>query len=460
MDIEAVLAQTVELLAGAPGEPLALLDDEAVCRRAESVEGLGRLVDALRLRVAAEVDARASFVPDGSASPRLTRRHGVISGVQLLERAARISQKEAARRIRLGVQLAPRGSLSGEVVPAPFPVLAQAVAEGAVGIDAGAAIVQPPAETVGRADPDQRSAAERHLVEEARDGLPDLVRVQARALCIALDPDGAEPREAELRRRRAFRLGRETAGMTPFHGYADPMGAALLRAAIADRTARHGTPRFVADDDPSVERDADGPLLRDGRSRDQRAYDVLIGLVTAGVRIDRDGTAPLHTVATVQAVVTAADLTAGRGPAWLDDVVEPITARTAAEIACDGGVSVTVVDDRSRPLRQGRRQRYFTAAQRQALAVRDGGCVMPQCTAPPSWTHAHHVVEWQHGGATDVDNGVLLCGYHHHLVHEGDFRLRMIEGLPQLLAPPWIDPERRWRPVGRPRWRGVEPRAA
>jgi hypothetical protein len=120
---------------------------------------------------------------------------------------------------------------------------------------------------------------------------------------------------------------------------------------------------------------------------------------------------------------------------------------------------VTVVDDHGRPLRQGRRQRYFTTAQRKALAVRDGGCVMPQCTAPPSWTHAHHVVEWRHGGATDIDNGVLLCPYHHRLIHEGDYRLRMIEGLPQLLAPPWIDPERRWRPVGHARWRAGPARA-
>jgi hypothetical protein len=461
MDIEAAIAQAVRLLAGAPGAQLAGLSDEASCRYAAEVERLGRIVDALRLRAAADLGARSRRVPERAASTTLPRRLGVVSDAQVLERVARISQSEAGRRIRLGEQVSAGTTLLGEVIPAAFPVVAAAVTTGEIGVDAVAAIVRPLADAARRADPDQVAAAERHLVDEARAGLPDLLRVQARVLCQALDPDGARPREEELRRRRAFRIGREVGGMTPFHGMADPVGAALLRAAIADRTAPSRTPRFVDDDDPAVERDDGGVPVRDERRRDQRAYDVLIGLLTAGVRCDRAGTAPLHATATVQVVVTAADLERGTGLAWLDDVAEPIAAATAAEIACDGGMTPTLVDDRGRPLRQGRRLRCFTAAQRQALVARDGnGCPMPQCTAPPSWTHAHHVTEWRDGGATDIDNGVLLCAYHHRLVHDRDFRLRMIEGLPHLLAPPWIDPEQQWRPIGRPRWRAARPQVA
>jgi hypothetical protein len=36
---------------------------------------------------------------------------------------------------------------------------------------------------------------------------------------------------------------------------------------------------------------------------------------------------------------------------------------------------------------------------------------------------AHHIKEWARGGGTDKANLVLLCSYHHHLVHEGGFRL-------------------------------------
>jgi hypothetical protein len=97
------------------------------------------------------------------------------------------------------------------------------------------------------------------------------------------------------------------------------------------------------------------------------------------------------------------------------------------------------------------RERYFTPAQRRALAVRDGGCVGPGCTAPPSWCHAHHVIEWEHGGPTDIDNGALLCAFHHHRLHSGGFQLRMTGGIPELLAPPWYDREQRWRPASKSR---------
>ena len=40
-----------------------------------------------------------------------------------------------------------------------------------------------------------------------------------------------------------------------------------------------------------------------------------------------------------------------------------------------------------------------------------------------SWTAAHHIKHWAHGGATDLDNLVLLCHRHHWLVHEGGWQL-------------------------------------
>ena len=37
---------------------------------------------------------------------------------------------------------------------------------------------------------------------------------------------------------------------------------------------------------------------------------------------------------------------------------------------------------------------------------------------------AHHVVHWIEGGATAVDNLVLLCNRHHHVVHEPGWVVR------------------------------------
>ena len=35
-----------------------------------------------------------------------------------------------------------------------------------------------------------------------------------------------------------------------------------------------------------------------------------------------------------------------------------------------------------------------------------------------AFVQAHHVRHWEHGGATDLDNLVLVCHFHHKLVHE------------------------------------------
>jgi hypothetical protein len=97
----------------------------------------------------------------------------------------------------------------------------------------------------------------------------------------------------------------------------------------------------------------------------------------------------------------------------------------------------------------GAKPRLFNAAQKRALAVRDGGCGV--CGAPPRQCEAHHIVEYSRGGPTDIDNAVLLCEAHHHWVHSSPFTIRMIRGRPHLLAPPWMDPNQQWTPMGHAR---------
>ena len=56
----------------------------------------------------------------------------------------------------------------------------------------------------------------------------------------------------------------------------------------------------------------------------------------------------------------------------------------------------------SQPLDLGRASRVITPAQRNALAVRDRGCVFPDCTRPLAWCEGHHLVHWADGGPTDA----------------------------------------------------------
>jgi hypothetical protein len=49
------------------------------------------------------------------------------------------------------------------------------------------------------------------------------------------------------------------------------------------------------------------------------------------------------------------------------------------------------------------------------------------------------VVWWRHGGRTDLANLVLLCGAHHTAVHAGTWTLTIINGIPWVIPPRWLD---------------------
>jgi HNH endonuclease len=77
----------------------------------------------------------------------------------------------------------------------------------------------------------------------------------------------------------------------------------------------------------------------------------------------------------------------------------------------------------SQPLDVGRASRVITPAQRSALAVRDSGCVVPDCARPLAWCEGHHLVHWLDGGRTDLANLALVCRAHHRAIHEGGWQL-------------------------------------
>jgi len=66
----------------------------------------------------------------------------------------------------------------------------------------------------------------------------------------------------------------------------------------------------------------------------------------------------------------------------------------------------------------GRATRQISRRLRRALEHRDRCCVVPGCGATRG-LHAHHLRHWEDGGATELDNLVLLCPYHHRLHHSG-----------------------------------------
>ena len=97
-----------------------------------------------------------------------------------------------------------------------------------------------------------------------------------------------------------------------------------------------------------------------------------------------------------------------------------VTAETSRRIACDSSVVCLKEDNNGEPLSIGRRSRSIPPPMRRALRARDKGCRFPGCTNT-RFVDGHHVQHWADGGETSLDNLVLLCRHHHHLVHEGGF---------------------------------------
>jgi hypothetical protein len=121
----------------------------------------------------------------------------------------------------------------------------------------------------------------------------------------------------------------------------------------------------------------------------------------------------------------------------------PVIADTLRRIACDAGVSFVLLDQHGIPLDVGRERRTVTPGLWAALVVRDRGCIFPGCTRPSEWCDAHHARHWADGGPTTLDNLALLCGFHHRTVHHKGWDITFgSDRHPELVPPPWIDPDR------------------
>jgi hypothetical protein len=95
----------------------------------------------------------------------------------------------------------------------------------------------------------------------------------------------------------------------------------------------------------------------------------------------------------------------------------PVMANeTARRLACDAIVETAVYDD-CRILGVGRLTRTIPAWLRRQLWHRDGGCRFVGCPHK-GWIHGHHIQHWADGGPTNLENLVLLCGFHHRFLHE------------------------------------------
>jgi len=90
-----------------------------------------------------------------------------------------------------------------------------------------------------------------------------------------------------------------------------------------------------------------------------------------------------------------------------------------SRVLCEGSLQM-LIDHDGQPLWLGTEKRLFNRHQRRALRHRAGGqaaCEFPGCPTT-RFVETHHIASVaEEGGLTDLDNGVLLCSFHHHELH-------------------------------------------
>jgi hypothetical protein len=158
---------------------------------------------------------------------------------------------------------------------------------------------------------------------------------------------------------------------------------------------------------------------------DARRADALVALCSARIAEDPDpdrATVVIH--ARVEDPVNGGGaVTAG----WLSEcqieggpAVHPQVARRRL---CNARVQVVMEDASGQPIRLGRIRREPPEWMIRQLKYRDRECVFPGCGLR-RFTQAHHVRWWEKGGRTDLDNLVLICSFHHTLVHGHAWNLK------------------------------------
>jgi len=98
---------------------------------------------------------------------------------------------------------------------------------------------------------------------------------------------------------------------------------------------------------------------------------------------------------------------------------------TVRRLCCRAEVIPVVLDGEGEVLDVGRSRRLAGRAQRRALRAMYRTCAHPECSTEFDHCEIHHVIPWERGGPTDVDNLLPLCSRHHHLVHEGGWTMHL-----------------------------------
>lgn len=404
-----------------------------------------RRFDAVKAAVAGQL-ARRSRPELGHAG--LAAREGFRSAADLLQSVAGTTGREAVELITLGKltdeaqatqQLIDDGitDIGGDpvVVPWEAPIMG-ALTDGILSADQADALRRGLGKPSEQVTADLLRATAVELISQHGELSADRLFREARTTRDLIDMDGIPAREEQLFQQRSLKISTRRDGMVHAVWDLDPEGGAHLIAAIDPLTSpRRGGPRMVDESEKARAQ----RIIDDPRSTDQIASDGLLQLVRLGTEAD-PGVMYGKFRPLVKIIVTKDTLRSGKGAAVIEGNPAPVSADTATRLVCSGDTQELITTEDGGPLDLGRTKRLFNRAQHEALAARDGGCMWPECTCPPSWTEAHHIDQYERdGGKTNIADGICLCKFHHLVLHNNHWEIQRVGNDYWLIPPPMVD---------------------
>ncbi len=253
---------------------------------------------------------------------------------------------------------------------------------------------------------------EQQLLDDARTQSPDKFAAMVRKHEQHRSQDDGVSKLEHQRSRRFAKMRTDIEdGMTVLYGRFDPVTGARIETALSKKMNE-----LWREEDP-----------QNRCTPSQRMADALEALITRPGEHGRTQDVKLLVIADYDT------LSQQLGDARLEDGT-PIPAAELRRLACDAQILPAIFKGPSQPLDLGRARRKASPAQRTALIGRDRACV--GCGAKAAWCQSHHIIHWQDGGPTDLDNMCLLCSRCHHQVHDRDWQVERTPAGAYRLRPP------------------------
>ena len=339
------------------------------------VDGAGRAIAAmtsLQTRCAIEIEGLGD---DGVNSKTVLREAGRMS-----TRAANSVAKTA-----VGLKEMPR--------------LAESLATGAITVEHAVVAVAAAAKTSAQQVEQELS----HLAEVSS---VDVFAETSRRWVNRNQPDDGAELYEQQRRNRSFKDWVNDEGMGVLLAELDPTSYQQVRKAInveydrlwRDDGGRDGTPDEV-------------------RTPTQRRADAFIALLANPSRRG-PGSARMQLTAIVDV-----ERLRGDNPTGVAEIVSgaALPQCLLEHMMCVSTITGMVFDGKGQPLWAGRDRRFPTDAQIKAIVARDRHCT--GCAADAERCEIHHIVPWEAGGLTDVDEMCLACPCCHHNIHDRGYIL-------------------------------------